>query len=415
MIPPWLSTLGNGTRLLVVHNPIVPIMAIHVGFGRGSAIFPRDKAGLGSLLAAVLTKGTSAYTSQEIATLIADWGARLSIDINPDSTEITAKCAEEDFVPLLELLAAVVQSPTFPEAEVEREQILLLQAIQSRQEQVVASLYERVCAHLYGEHPYAQPPLGSVETISALTREDLVWGHHQLFHPQQMVITVVGSLTPTQIQAELERTFGGWDPEPVAVAPFPPIAPVPPACLTVPQASQQTTVMLAYLGCSVLSPDFLPLSLLMHYLGNGLSSRLFQELREKRGLAYEVSAFLGMRRDRAPFVVYAGTTTPHEALTTLHAEMALLCQEPLTEPTWVSVQKKVLGQYLLGQQTTLQIAQRLGWYELIGLGYQFAEDYPRRLREITPQMAWRVAQNYLHNPTIALAGSPHTLAIVSME
>ncbi|MEN9253233.1 MAG: pitrilysin family protein [Thermostichales cyanobacterium BF3_bins_165] len=417
MLHPHVTRLDNGIRLLVVQDPLIPIMAVHMGFARGTTLIPANQAGLGSLFAAVLTKGTSRHGSQEIAQLLGDWGARLSVETGPDTTEILAKCVEEDFAALLELLAAMIQTPTFPPQEVEREQLLLLQAIRSRQEQILGSLYEKVCAHLYGDHPYAQPPLGTVETVQALSREDLIWCHRQICQPQDMVITVVGSLAGEQVVEVVERHFGSWDPEPRVQPSLPAIMPVAPGRLLVPQDSQQTTIMLAYLGCGAGSVDFTPLSLLMHYLGNGLSSRLFVELREKQGLAYEVSAFLALRRHPAPFVVYLATAADNtqRALAGLEQEMALLCQEPIPAATWLRVQRQVVGQYMLSQQTHMQIAQRLGSYELLGLGHQFAQRYPQQIQQTTPQLAWEVAQKYLHNPTLALAGSPPTLAIVAVD
>ncbi|GAB4210404.1 MAG: pitrilysin family protein [Synechococcales cyanobacterium] len=418
MSEPRLEHLANGIRLITLENPVIEVVAAHFAFGVSPSAIPTSQAGLAHLLAAVLTKGTTHHSSHDIALCFADWGARLSVEVNTDTLELNSKCMAAEFSQMLALIAEVIQSPQFPEAEVEREQLLLLQTIRTRHEQALGSLYELVCRHLYGDHPYAEAFVGTVETVSALRPQDLLAAHQRLFQPDNLVITVVGSLSASHVRTLVEQQFAQWQPLPPPPAPPAPGIPSYHATrLTLNQPSQQTTLLLAYLGCSVFSPDYLPLSLLVNYLGNGLSSRLFVEMREKQGLAYEVSAFFSMRRDPAPLVVYLATAAANtdQALTQLRQEMTRLCQNPLTESEWLATQRKVLGHYALGQQTNSQTAQRLGWFEVMGLGYGFARDYPQLVMQSTPDMGWTVAKKYLQDPIVALAGSPQTLAIVSVE
>jgi predicted Zn-dependent peptidase len=148
------------------------------------------------------------------------------------------------------------------------------------------------------------------------------------------------------------------------------------------------------------------MKLLSTYLGNGLSSRLFVELREKRGLAYEVSAFYPTRLYPASFVVYMGTAPENTriALEGLRTEVELLVNEEVSANSLQAAKNKILGQYALGKQTNGQIAQIYGWYEILGLGIDFDREFQELITSVTAQDALKSAQQYLQQPYTSLVG-----------
>ncbi len=164
--------------------------------------------------------------------------------------------------------------------------------------------------------------------------------------------------------------------------------------------------MLGYLAAAVKSPDYAALKLLNTYLGNGLSSRLFVELREKRGLAYEVSAFYPTRLDASHFVAYMGTAPENTAIAivSLRAEVDRLCQTILSPEELQAAKNKLLGQYALGKQTNAQIAQVLGWYEIIGLGIEFDDKFTDAVAAVTLEEAQAVACRYFSEPYLSVVG-----------
>jgi predicted Zn-dependent peptidase len=164
--------------------------------------------------------------------------------------------------------------------------------------------------------------------------------------------------------------------------------------------------MLGYLGCEVKHPDYAGLKLISTYLGNGLSSRLFVELREKMGLAYDVSAFYPTRLDKSPFVVYIGTAPENTAIALegLNREVERLSQIELSLEELQGAKNKLLGQYALGKQTNGEIAQTYGWYETLELGIEFDEQFPEKITQITPEIVQKLAQKYLTNPYISIVG-----------
>jgi predicted Zn-dependent peptidase len=173
-----------------------------------------------------------------------------------------------------------------------------------------------------------------------------------------------------------------------------------------PQQTQQSIVMLGYLAPSVQKADYTALKLLSTYLGNGLSSRLFVELREKRGLAYEVSAFYPTRQDVAPFVVYMGTAPENTAIALegLRTEVELLCTTQLSEDSLQAAKNKLLGQYALGKQSNAQIAQIFGWYETIGLGIAFDIQFQEVVAGVTAAELQQAACQYFLEPYVSLVG-----------
>jgi predicted Zn-dependent peptidase len=173
-----------------------------------------------------------------------------------------------------------------------------------------------------------------------------------------------------------------------------------------PQPTQQSIVMVGYLSPSVQQQDYAALKLLSTYLGNGLSSRLFVELREKRGLAYEVSAFYPTRIEPATFVVYIGTAPENTAiaLAGLQKEVELLCDAQLSEADLQTAKNKLLGQYALGKQTNGQLAQIYGWYEILGLGIQFDTQFQQQVTEVTATEAQQAACRYLRIPYVSVVG-----------
>jgi predicted Zn-dependent peptidase len=173
-----------------------------------------------------------------------------------------------------------------------------------------------------------------------------------------------------------------------------------------PQETQQSIVMLGYLASPLHHDDYTTLKLINTYLGNGLSSRLFVELREKRGLAYDVSAFYPTRKSASTFVVYMGTAPDNTetALVGLQTEVERLCSTQLSLEELQAAKNKLLGQYALGKQTNAQLAQVYGWYETLGLGIEFDTQFQQDVIRVTPEMAQAVASRYFTEPYVSLVG-----------
>ncbi|MEN9229522.1 MAG: pitrilysin family protein [Thermostichus sp. DG02_5_bins_236] len=410
--------LANGATLLLGQNPTVDILAAHCFFRGGSRVERPEQAGLTNLMAAVLTKGTQQRDSQAIAAWVESLGAALSIDSAADYFEVSLRCVAADFPELLGLLSEILQDPSFPEAEVEREQALMLQSIRAQQERPFSLAFDQVRQALYGDHPYALPGIGRPETVGSLTREDLRKHHATYCRPDRMVMVVIGPEPPQQMADHIEAALVDWSaPAHSPLDPALPLSPLgQPKLLKLPQPTQQTTMMIGFRGAAAGTSDYAALKLLCTYLGNGLSSRLFVELRERCGLAYEVSAFYATRRDPAPFVTYMGTASDNTemALDRLQAEIHRLHEHPLTSEEVELAQRKLLGQYALSKQTNAQVAQLAGWYEILGLGMEFDQQYLSLVRHLNAEQLHQAVQTYLVMPVLALVGPNQALERVEL-
>ncbi|NJP08832.1 MAG: insulinase family protein [Leptolyngbyaceae cyanobacterium RU_5_1] len=415
------TVLSNGIVVLVAENPTADIVAARIFIRAGNRWEHPHQAGLSHLVSAVLTKGTETLSSLEIAERVESVGASLSTDATTDYFLTSFKSVSADFEDMLKLTGELLRSPTFPEQELELERRLTLQAIRSQQEQPFTVAFDQLRHIMYGVHPYALSGLGTEVTVQQLGREDLQAYHRTHFRPDNIVISVSGRVQPDAAIALIEQVLGDWQaPDlPLPTLHLLPVTPTPLRKATA-QDTQQSIIMLGYLAPPVvedqasagssqplpLAEDYAVLKLLNTHLGNGLSSRLFVELREKRGLAYEVSAFYTTRLHTAQFVAYLGTAPENTAIALdgLQTEIDRLKHEPLTDEELQAAKNKILGQYALGKQTNAQIAQTYGWYETLGLGIEFDTHFQQQVASTTADLAQHVAQKYLTASYVSLVG-----------
>lgn len=400
--------LDNGITIVFAENPVADLVAGRIFLKKaGSCWDSPAKVGLSHLLATVIMKGTQYRSSLEIAETVESIGASLGADAASDYWLISLKTVVADFPEILALAAEILRYPTFPKTEVELEKRLVLQSIRSQQEQPFNVAFNQLRQSMYADHPYGSSILGTEESVPTLTQQDLLEYHQAYFRPDNLVISLSGRLNLVTAVNLINDIFGSWEiPHRSLIAPTLPVLNAQPYPRVTAQDTQQSIIMLGYLGAGVKSEDYAPLKLLSTYLGNGLSSRLFVELREKRGLAYDVSAFYPTRLGSSQFVMYMGTAPDNTAIAVegLKTEAERLCQQTLVKYELTAAKNKLLGQYALGKQTNGEIAHLFGWYETLGLGLPFDSDFQEQVSQVTAADAQRVAQTYLQSPYLSLVG-----------
>ncbi|MBU6229482.1 MAG: insulinase family protein [Cyanobacteria bacterium REEB459] len=403
----YRTVLSNGLTLIGLENPAADIIAARLFIGTGQILETPETHGLVSFLMALLTKGTTTLSALAIADRVESVGASLGTDAAPDYSVISLKTVSADFEEIFTLATQLLRYPSFPEAEIDLERRLALQYLRSLQEQPFTVAFNHLRQQLYGDHPYALSGQGSETSLGALTQADLMAFHRQQFGPDNLVVTIVGRIPPEQAVDLVERTLGDW-PGTNQPRPQPTLPSLTPRanCRVIPQNTHQAIVMVGYTAASIQAPGFAALKLLNTYLGSGLSSRLFVELREKRGLAYDVSALYPTRLGASQFITYMGTAPENTAiaLAGLRAEVERLSHSLLSEAELQAAKNKLLGQYALGKQTNAQLAQILGWYEILGLGVEFDQRFPAQVAAVTALDAQLIAQQYLREPSITLLG-----------
>ena len=402
----YRSVLANGITLIIVENQAADIISGRFFLkSAGTIVEQSEQAGLANLVSAVITKGTENLSALEIAEKVESIGAGLGTDATTDYFSLSLKTVSADFPPMLKLLGEIMRSPTFPESEVELERKLTLQSIRSQKEQPFNVAFNQLRQQMYPQHPYGISVLGTEASVSSLTCNQLQQYHQTYFRPDNLVISLSGRITQAQGQDLIAGVFGDWEkpdqPLPISQLQSPLLNPSQQEII---QDTQQSIVMLGYLGTKVNLEDYPVLKLINTYLGSGLSSRLFVELREKRGLAYDVSAFFPTRLDTSPFITYMGTAPSNTeiAIEGLSTEVARLTREILSVEEIQGAKNKLLGQYALGKQTNSEIAQTYGWYESLGLGVEFDRTFQASIPPITPEQVQEVANKYLSQPYLSI-------------
>ncbi|HIK46635.1 MAG TPA: insulinase family protein [Leptolyngbyaceae cyanobacterium M65_K2018_010] len=398
---------------MVLENPVADIISARLFIRTGSAFETPQNAGLVSFLMGLLTKGTTTLSSLEIAERVESVGASLSTDAAPDYSVVSLKTVSADFEAIFSLAVSLLRDPSFPAAEIDLEQRLTLQQIRSMQEQPFTVAFNQLRQDMYGPHPYALPAIGTEASLANLDQAQLFAFHQRHFRPDNLVVSIVGRISVEAAVEQVQRRLGDWG-RPESARPevtFPVVNPAH-TCALAAQETNQAIVMVGYPAAPVKHPAYAALKVVNTYLGNGLSSRLFVELREKRGLAYDVSAFYPTRLGLSQFVAYMGTAPDNAAvaLAGLRHEVERLKDTLLTEDELQAAKNKLLGQYALGKQTNAQLAQLLGWYEILGLGVEFDQEFPDMVAGVTVLDAEAVAQEFFHQPCISLLGPEAAVA-----
>ncbi|MDJ0508711.1 MAG: pitrilysin family protein [Crocosphaera sp.] len=400
--------LDNGITLIVRENPTADLVSGRFFLKKAGTLWEKkEKSGIFHLLATVLMKGTQTRSSLDIAEEIESIGASLGGDTASDYFIMSLKTVSADFEAILNLLGEILRSPNFPEEEIALEKQLICQSIRSQQEQPFNVAFNQLREKMYGQHPYGLSILGTEETVCKVSREDLKKCHFRHFRPDNLIISVSGNITVDTVVKLINKTFANWEnPSDILTLNSLPLLTVSPDEIIIHQATQQAIIMLGYLTVGVKHIDYPVLKLLATYLGNGLSSRLFVELREKQGLAYDVSAFFPTRLNPSYFVTYIGTAPENMeiAVEGLKRETERLCDIELTAEEVQTAKNKLLGQYTLGKQTNAEVAHLYGWYETLELGIEFDQKFPDIINQITPERMQQVAKDYLLSPYLSVVG-----------
>ena len=398
------TVLNNGITLITIENPITEIVAGKIFLRRTGSLWEANhQAGIFHLLATVMSKGTRNLSSLDIAEKVESIGAGLGTDTSSDYFLVSFKTITEDCPPILELAGEILRYPSLPEKEIELEKKITQQNLLSQKEQPFYLAFRQLKEMIYGQHPYGFSILGTEETVDNLTVEDLRCCHQQFFRPDNLVISLAGKINMEEATVLVEKIFGDWQ-----------IPNQPPLTATkydlspqsgyqqLKQSNQQSVIMMGYLAPQINHADYSVFKLLNTYLGNGLSSRLFVELREKRGLAYDVSALYPSRLDKSQFVTYIGTapTNLEIAQEALGNEISRLRENPLSADELQTAKNKLIGQYALGKQTNAEFAQLYGWYETLGLGIDYDSLFPAQIEAVTVEDIQRVAQEYLQDQSL---------------
>ena len=383
--------------LLVAERPAIPIVAVRV-FTRAGAVFdPPDRAGVANLTGEVLTRGTAKHSGPQIDSAIEFVGGGLEAGAGRDGLMVSLAVLKRDLTLGLDLLAEVVLTPTFPEAELKRKIAEIQASIQRSEENPAAVASKALVRLVYEGHPYGRPVEGTRESVSRLTRDDLVRFYGDRVRPDTTIVAVVGAVTVDEARREIVARFGGWPrpATPAATVPFPTPG-ASPRNETITRELTQATLMFGRQAVNQRDPDYFPLTVASYVLGGGSTSRLYMRVREEGGLAYDVRSHLSPGKYGAGFFVSTQTRAAEasKVIGLLEGELARMRRDPVSERELTVAKDYLIGSFPLRLDTSSKVADFLVSVEEMGLGLDYADRYRDLVSRVTAADVQRVAMKY---------------------
>ena len=310
------TTLSNGIKVFFARRAAVPTVRVAVSFNAGYAADPADKRGIASMMSTMMSEGTTSLTSTQIAETEEKLGADVSVGSSLDRTVASLRAVKPNLGLSLDLLADVIKNPAFASNELERVRVQQLTRIKSENNQPQGIAVRRLPPLLYGKgHPYGGPQTGSgyAETVSVISRDDVVNFHASWVHPAKAEIFVVGDTSLREIKPMLEVRFGKWtsNAAPAPAKNFAVAVPAPVSRILLidrpnaPQSLALAGVVLDVKG----SDDLLTLRAANEIFGGDFLSRINMDLRETKGWSYGVRSQVNGAEDRVPFYMFAPVQT----------------------------------------------------------------------------------------------------------
>ncbi len=403
-------TLPGGLTVVLQENHTAPVVAVQVWVKAGSRYETDAEAGITHLIEHMIFKGTERYGPGELARAIEASGGYVNAYTSFDQTVYHTVLASR-FLPLgLDVLSDAVCRSLFDPAELEREKLVVIEEIRQREDDPEVRLSNRLFAAAYQTHPYRRPVIGSEETVAGFKRADVMAYLAKWYWPGNMTLVVVGDLKPAEAWPLIEKNFGQAAYPGQGGGSAPALAAEPPQ-----GASRLVTlgddVNEAYLDVAFHIPalaheDTVALDVLAAVLGDGASSRLYRELKQKRELVHGVGASTFTPLDPGLFFVSASLEAAKapEALPAMLAETFRLRSEGPAEAELAKARLNIEAGFLRERETVEGRARQLGYFQTLWGDWRREDDYLARVKGVSAADVRRVAAAYLRpeNMTVAL-------------
>lgn len=406
------TVLANGVRLLSESVPGVRSVAFGVWVGVGSRDEPASRAGASHYLEHLLFKGTARRDAQQISAALDSVGGELNAFTTKEQTCFYARVLDTDLPLAVDVVIDMVAASLLRAADVDSERNVILEEIAMHEDEPADAVHDELAAAVWPASPLGRPVLGSRESIRRASRAAIAGHYRRHYTPESLVVTAAGHLDHARllraVQAGLRRAGLTGTAEAArnrVVGRRPSFVP---ALRVVPRPTEQANLLLAAEGLASSDPRRFALSVLNAALGGGMSSRLFTEIREKRGLVYSVASFLENYADTGLFAVYAGCA-PAKAdavLELVRAELAKVAERGITREELARAKGQLAGGLVLGLEDTGSRMSRLGKSELVYAEWRGVDEVLDSIRAVTLDDVAELAANLLAAPPALAAVGP---------
>ena len=390
-------TLANGLRVIVAPNRALPLVSADLRVASGGSADPADRAGLASMTADLLTRGTTTRSATEIARQIESLGADISSGAGVDSSAVSLQTRADRVDEAFTVFADVARNPAFAQEELDRAQQEALDGLQVALSQPGSIAGFAMTRAIYGEAPYGA--VASERSLSAITRDELGAYHSTYWRPDNAVLVIAGDVSPEEGFALAERHFGEW-PRPDAARPGQPdasaSAPAPRAIVVDLPQTGQAAVSMGLRGVARTDADYFPLLVANNVLGGGYSARLNNEIRIRRGLSYGAGSSLQARMAPGPIVASAQTRNDAavQVYQLMRAEIDRIGDELVPESELTARKAVLIGGFGRSIETTAGLAGQISTLALYGLPPERLGAYVSDVSSVTPEQARAAAARY---------------------
>jgi len=401
--------LSNGIIVLARSNFNSPSISVNGYLPAGAISESDEKLGLADFVSSSLMRGTQTRSFDAIYNELESVGASMGFDSGVHNTSFGGRSLAEDLPLLLTLLSESLRAPTFPVDEIEklRSQLLTGLAIRAQDTSDMAALiFDQM---LYPEHPYGRPEDGFVNTIQAITRDDLEEFHRLHFGPRSMVISIVGAIEPKKAVEEVSRVLGGWQAQSQGREPV-----LPPLKLieeTVKRhhaiaGKSQSDVVVGTVGPRRKDSEFMSASLGNSVLGQfGMMGRIGDVVREKSGLAYYAYSSLSAGIGPGAWEVNAGVNPKNvqKAVGLIEKELRRFAKSGVTKEELADSQANYIGRLPLSMESNSGVSNALINIERYDLGLDYYRRYESLVRNVTRDDVLETARKYIYPDRLVIA------------
>lgn len=391
--------LSNGATLLLTPNRVNDIIAISI-FAKGGE-FIEHIPGTADLMAAVLTKGSKKYSSVEFAQTMEDNGIKIVPSAKADSFNMTVLTTKNDYEKTLELLNEIINNATLDEFEIEKAKNDELNSIKKSKDVPLNLAVDNYKALIFEGSPYSYSNNILEKNLPRVTKNDVKNYYDKVFYPQNVVISINGNVDKETTIAELTNIFNNKKGEKFDYNKHlvQSLTTEKQACSKVKDLKTDWIIM-GWQTSGVLNrKDYATLQVIDSLLGSGMSSRLFKNLRDRDGLAYQLGSQFSPHILKGSFITYIGTNPENldYAQKRMKEEVFRLKTEFVGSKELQEAKDKLLGHYIIGQETNLDKATTIGWFEVSGRGYEFDEQYSQLINSVTESDIIEVANKVFTN------------------
>jgi predicted Zn-dependent peptidase len=358
------DVLPNGLRLLTERMPHVRSVSIGVWLARGSRHEPQEQSGIAHFVEHMLFKGTATRSAEDIAQTIDSIGGQMDAFTAKEYASYYIKVLDEHLPLAVDVLSDIVMNPAFSREDIEREKKVVLEEIKMVEDTPDDLVHELFTENFWHNHPLGRPILGTPETVEALTAEGLRRYFTTSYSAPNLIVAAVGNVTHEQVRDLVMRAFEGLPTVSEPLNGGPPTA--VPRVVVRSKDLEQSHVCLGTSGYQQDHEDRYSSYVLNTILGGSMSSRLFQNVREKRGLAYAVFSGLSSYRDTGSMTIYAGcaNTAVEELIDVVIAELKRMKDEPMLESELRRAKDHLKGSLMLSLESTSSRMSHLARQEI---------------------------------------------------